>query len=296
MNLSLKIAALAILTVTSMNSFAGTVHGPRVIYGNDDRKDIYQVTNPLYLKLADSTVALVQSSNITQNSSGIMSISGETLMNVMGVCASEPFATQPSGAFCSGTLVGKSTILTAGHCITSQSECNTTKFVFGYDVDQAGNFPKSAKESEVYSCKSIMHREQNGSGADFGVIQLDREVSGHLPVKLSARTVSNPIANGSKLLMIGHPSGLPTKLDDGGIVRDGSTNGYFVATTDSYGGNSGSGVFNITTGEIEGVLVRGEQDFVQRGSCYVSNVCSATGCRGEDVTKASSIVSYIPAN
>jgi V8-like Glu-specific endopeptidase len=291
MNASIPIALVAILSLTSISSFASS---PKVIYGTDDRKDLYQVTNPLYLKFADSTVALVEAESVTQNASGIMNIVGLTLIDAINVCSTEAFATQPTGAFCSGSLVGKNVILTAGHCITSQAECNTTKFVFGYAITQAGVFPTTAKESEVYGCKSILHREQNASGADFGVILLDRDVTNHIPLKLSARTVAAPITNGSKLLFIGNPSGLPTKLDDGGFVRDGTQNGFFVATIDSYGGSSGAPVLNPTTGEIEGILARGENDYVQKGSCYVSNVCTATSCRGQDVTKASSMAAYIP--
>jgi V8-like Glu-specific endopeptidase len=288
-----RIAVVAILSSLSISSaFAGSNHAP-VIYGNDDRKDLYQVTNPLYRKLADSTVALVEAGNITQNSSGILALKSDTLMDIMGVCSTERFATQPSAAFCSGSLIGKNIVLTAGHCITDQESCNNTKMIFGYDVNQDGVFPKEAKESQTYGCKSIIHREQDGEGADFGIIELDRNVTDHVPLKLADRANST-IENGAKLLMIGHPSGLPTKVDDGGKVRDNSPNGFFVGTTDSYGGNSGSAVMNQTTGEIEGVLVRGENDFVSQGSCYISNVCPEDGCRGEDITKVSSVKPFVP--
>jgi V8-like Glu-specific endopeptidase len=86
---------------------------------------------------------------------------------------------------------------------------------------------------------------------------------------------------------------LPTKIDDGAQVRSNAPSGYFVATTDSYGGNSGSSVFNYDTGEVEGVLVRGEDDYVYRNGCMVSNVCEESGCRGEDVTKISSVLPYL---
>ena len=36
---------------------------------------------------------------------------------------------------------------------------------------------------------------------------------------------------------------------------------YFTANLDTYRGNSGSPVFNAITHKVEGVLVRGEQDF-----------------------------------
>jgi V8-like Glu-specific endopeptidase len=286
-------SAFFILSIILSSQALAQTH---VIYGTDDRKDLYAVTNPMYVKMTDSTVALMQASDLSQNSSGVIDINAQTFQALMQVCTSERFYDQPSGAFCSGTLIGKNLILTAGHCITDADSCASTKFVFGYHIYKAGKYPTSAPESEVYGCKSIIHREQNDTGADFGIIETDRDVTGHAPLALNTNRVNSTIAKGAKLLMIGHPSGLPTKLDDGGLVRNPSPDGFFVATTDSYGGNSGSGVFNQDKGTLEGVLVRGENDFNydEKQGCYVSNVCPETGCRGEDVTKVASIIPFVP--
>src|SRR6185295_6557109 len=98
-----------------------------------------------------------------------------------------------------------------------------------------------------------------------------------------------------KIIVIGHPAGLPTKVAGGAAVRDEKPAGYFTANLDTYGGNSGSAVFNAVTGLVEGILVRGENDYVWKGSCRVSNVCTNEGCRGEDVTKVSALADIIPA-
>ena len=59
-----------------------------------------------------------------------------------------------------------------------------------------------------------------------------------------------------------------------------------MATTDTFGGNSGSGVYLADTGEVAGILVRGETDYVLDSNlnCYHVNYCSETGCSGEDST------------
>jgi V8-like Glu-specific endopeptidase len=89
---------------------------------------------------------------------------------------------------------------------------------------------------------------------------------------------------GSEVLVIGHPTGLPTKLADGAVIRSLKET-YFIANLDTYGGNSGSAVFDANSGLVEGILVRGEQDYVRSSSgCLASNVCRNDGCRGEDVT------------
>jgi V8-like Glu-specific endopeptidase len=284
------IAVLAICSLTNTSAFASE----KVIYGIDNRKDLFEVTNPMHLKLADSTVALVRRNDMTQNSSGMIRIFAGTLEQAMGVCKKERFSDQPSGGFCSGSLIGKGLILTAGHCITSMSDCQSTSFVFGYAVNKKGAYPSEVPSQDVVGCKNIVYRVQEGKGADFAIIELDREITQHEPLKLANRTTKNELKRGDKLLMIGHPSGIPTKIDDGASVRDPSPKGYLVANTDSYGGNSGSAVFNLATGEIEGVLVRGETDFVYQNGCYVSNVCDENGCRGEDITKISSVLPKMP--
>ncbi|MFN8369647.1 MAG: S46 family peptidase [Bacteriovoracaceae bacterium] len=85
--------------------------------------------------------------------------------------------------------------------------------------------------------------------------------------------------------------GLPTKISDGANVRTNNNPKYFVANLDTYGGNSGSAVFNTKTGEVEGILVRGENDYVYDSAqgCRVSNKCTNAGCRGEDVTRITNI-------
>ncbi len=290
MNKHLLIALSAILFTGT--AFAGQT-GVNVVYGEDNRKDLYEVTNPMYLKLARSTVALVKTKSLAQNSSGTIEIKASSFQQVMGVCKNEPFFDQPSGGFCSGSLIGKNMILTAGHCIKSQSDCMGTSFVFDYAVSAKGKYPRFAKEADVYKCSNVIHTEAFGNGSDFAIVTLDREVTGREPLELARERSKRVIPNGTELLMIGHPAGLPTKFDDGGKVRSNNQDGFFVATTDSYGGNSGSAVFNKKTGKIEGVLVRGETDYVYANGCRVSKVCSETTCRGEDVTKISSVLPYL---
>lgn len=47
-------------------------------------------------------------------------------------------------------------------------------------------------------------------------------------------------------------------------------------------------------GVVEGILVRGEADYVSNGTCNVSKVCPSTGCRGEDCTRIAELIDLIP--
>lgn len=263
----------------------------KVIYGVDDRLDLHQVTDAKLLKLADSTVGLFQGYDVTVEGEKAL-LKTESYADGYGLCKEEPFYDQVTGAFCSGSLVAPDVIMTAGHCVKSDSACKDTKFVFGFGIKKQGVLPTEVPASEVYSCAQLIGREQVGTGADWALIKLDRPVTGHAPLKYDT---GDAVKNGDPLVVIGHPAGLPTKVAGGATVRDASKNGYFVANLDTYGGNSGSAVFNAKTGVIVGILVRGENDYVYKNGCRVSNVCPADGCRGEDVTKLSSITSPFKA-
>jgi hypothetical protein len=128
------------------------------------------------------------------------------------------------------------------------------------------------------------------SSKDFALLRLTRKVPNHRPLVMQ----STPVQRGDELYIIGHPAGLPTKISGGAKVRT-LKDTYFTANLDSYGGNSGSAVFNARTNEIVGILVRGDQDFVydSKNSCTRSRVCDNNGCRGEDVTNITYVVEAI---
>jgi hypothetical protein len=264
----------------------------QVIYGSDDRIDVYQTENSKLRSLADSTVALMQASSV-RTEGAVAKLETEPYGTGNGLCKEEPFYDQVTAAFCSGSLVAPDIIMTAEHCVTSQENCAGIKFVFGFAVKEKDKMPDSVPSKDVYGCKQLLGREQINDGQDWALVKLDRPVTGHAVLKLNKTGV---IANKTPIVVIGHPAGLPTKIAGGAEVRDASKNGYFVANLDTYGGNSGSAVFNAKTGLVEGILVRGENDYVYKGSCRVSNVCPADGCRGEDVTKISAVSDKIPAS
>lgn len=278
------IKTLAMLSIIAVAQLSQAQFSPLVIYGDDNRKDYYQEASSTNQDLADSTVALFSNSDIQIDSVlGLATLKESSFKARYGLCDSEPFADQNIGAFCSGFLVGPDLIATAGHCIT-KSECADVSFVFGYKKTEATSDTSKVPSKNVFRCKEVVSREENYD-KDYALVKLDRPVENFKPLKLS----NTQVQTGDKLLMIGHPSGLPVKIADEAIVRNLKTS-YFVASTDSYGGNSGSAVFN-STGDVVGILVRGEADYVYDSArqCKVSKVCAENGCRGEDIT----FISYI---
>jgi subtilisin-like proprotein convertase family protein len=260
-----------------------------VIYGADNRKNLVDVADTELRRVARSTVALMESDDLSDAGSGRTRIRSESYATRNNLCSDEPFREEKLAAFCSGSLVAPNLVITAGHCITA-AKCASVKFVFDYAVTTRGVTPEDIESSKVYGCAEVVGRELQSNGSDWAVVRLDRAVADREPLRLRR---SGEIAAGAELVVIGHPVGLPTKIAGGAKVRS-LTPDYFVANLDTYGGNSGSAVFNAQTLEIEGILVRGETDFVARGSCMVSNRCADDACRGEDVTRISKVLAHVP--
>lgn len=265
----------------------------RVIYGVDDRKDYHEITDPTVRRIADATVALFETESLEPLMAGVSSIKSRTLKSRHNLCEGERFDQQPVASFCSGTLIGPDLVLTAGHCVGEVSQMDriarlaNIRFIFGYRTHDGGRPTDSSPESHVYSGREVVAGEHIGDrGRDWAVVRLDRPVDPGVATPVG-NFMRGDIAMGRSVYVIGYPSGLPLKYAPGANVRENDNPDYFVANLDTYGGNSGSGVFDGETNALVGVLVRGETDYVtdEAGNCTRSNVCPTTGCRGEDVTR-----------
>ena len=293
--LGILIPAYAVLTPRAgvVSGFRDAVSDAKSIYGDDNRIDYYNASAET-MALADSVVSFWKSAKLTDQGANFK-LATRTLGEAKNLCAGEAFREQNVGAFCSGSLVGDDLVMTAGHCITDAASCADARIVFGHKVTKAGRAGISTvAKGEVYSCSSIVARklEEGKLGSDYALIKLDRKVSGHKPLAINR---SGSIAKGTKLMVIGHPSGLPLKIAAGATVRDASKPEYFVCDLDTFGGNSGSPVFNNVTKKIEGILVRGDEDYSPTpAGCNVATKYAQNGGRGEDVTKISQVSSFIP--
>lgn len=276
-------------TTDSTNNKIDKSLSARVIYGDDDRLDLFEVTDPTLYNLARSTAVLMYADQLKADGDKYNIISS-TFKQEFSLCSTEKFGHQYSAGFCSGFLIADNILVTAGHCVRNQSGCDRTSFVFDYAVNDGNDpGPSSVSSSQVYSCKQLIKSFTKYDGADYAVIELDKAVTDRLP--LSVRT-DGKIKINEPLVVVGYPSGIPMKVAGGANVRH-QASGYFVANLDTYGGNSGSAVFNADTGLVEGILVRGEGDFVVKDGCRVSNVCENNACRGEDVTRIEYAVSSL---
>ena len=241
------------------------------IYGQDDRTDVYAHSNQSLVDLTrQSIVALMRPSMIDTRDASDIGLFAHSLGEAYDLCSGQRFADQPAAAFCSGTLIDSDLVLTAGHCVTSSSDCADTRLVFNYYM-ASENERATITSEDVFNCAEIVvHELSSGRETlDYAVIRLDRSAAPrHRPAPV--RTAVSPLSSGDPITIIGFGSGIPAKIDNGGQVVDAraSLMDYFTGTTDAFGGNSGSGVFNAA-GEVVGILVRGATDYESSGGCTV---------------------------
>lgn len=255
-----------------------------LIYGNDDRVEIDQYPDTRFIQKAQSVAIRVSKRRLTEDRNNperilFPNIPLETSMPQ--ICPDERFVDQVSLGSCSGFLVNNKTLVTAGHCVMNERECNDNRWVFGFKGDTT-----ELAANQVYSCKKIITQKYIYSAkeiSDYAVIELDRPVKNYRPLEL--RKFGRVLLN-TPLVVIGHPLGLPMKATDGAVVtrmneieREAPIKSfllrshYFTANLDSYGGNSGSPVFNKKNGKVEGILIQGAEDFFynKEKDCLESN-------------------------
>ena len=273
--------AQSLASVATPKLTAALKAGQRAIYGVDDRKEAFEIPASAR-QLAAASVALVQASDLRRSSGG-WRLATTSFKEEYELCPQEKFGSQPLGCFCSGVLVAPDVIATAGHCIEKAADLATTRFVFGFRMLDRKKARTTFPDDDVYTGTKILGRRLSEDGTDWAVIRLDRPVVGRKPVKFRS---SGKVSDTEPLFVIGHPCGLPQKYAAGATVQQNSRRVYFVANLDTYGGNSGSPVFGARSRTLEGLLVRGQTDFVKVGSCHVSQVFPTTGAGGEDVTRS----------
>lgn len=245
------------IVLFSLNSFANS----NVIYGEDNRMDVFETTSPEYKKYASSTLARIDMNELKGwKFLKLWELKKPKILKDMNACSDEKFLNQPTLAGCTAFLVSPKHIVTAGHCISDHTCRNGLYYwFFDYHMPEEGEFQVKRPREDFVSCKKVVKRIfSKTTGEDYALIELKKEVKDRAPLKFRKEGTASV---GDELVIVGHPSGLPTKIADGARVKEVNKH-FFTANLDAFGGNSGSPVINTRTGEVEGILVRGQKDYV----------------------------------
>lgn len=271
----------------------------KVIYGEDNRvliKDLDPHYDESTIVLARSVLAQIPNWRITTNDKNTIGVETRDLKTGLNFCDGERFLEEPLVSSCTAFLVAPDLIVTAGHCIRDKYECKKQTWVFDYDDRSDFLPPKSTitfSKEKAYSCKELVSWSSNPK-LDYALVRLDRPVLDRTPLKIRR---DGKTSSKESLIVIGHPLGLPKMLATNIMIRDNSLDFVFKTNADTFSGNSGSPVLGINSGLVEGILVRGDDDFktdLDLG-CSRPAKCGDKECRGESVQRSTYLpFKYIP--
>jgi hypothetical protein len=257
------------------------------VYGADTRQEARLHPDPLLRDRARlSTLALVPKASLTPAGER-MQFSAPSFAEENPLCEDAAFQDQPVLADCSGVLVAADLVLTAGHCVESQAECERTAFVLDFTLNEGGELV--IPSDKVFECEELLAQELTPLGKpvlfDHALIRLKAPgASGGRPVPVRG----DPVGLTEPLALIGTSLGLPIKIDSAGKVVDpgGADHDYFAAQFDLFHRGSGSPVFDMS-GNLVGVGVRGGVDFDSEGACVRLRSVSENSTYAEEASYAS---------
>lgn len=280
-----------------------------ILWLSDDRQEAVDVSNWKAREVAmRSTFMFVCSSQVNVSDPANVVVSGNTLNDRVEakygneLCASERFANQVAPGFCTGVLIDHDLILTAAHCVAatgSEAEpclSSSIQLIGNYSLTSGGSV-RQLTSSDVFDVVGFavepVFVDSAQKSDDYAIVRLDRSATPQFQ-PVAVRTEFAPVPGNGEVTIAGHPTGLPLKVDDIGVVVIQGWRGWgqyscttdcdmFSSNSDAFKGNSGGGVFLRPGYELAGVLFynrSGVPDYVTQSgaSCATASECDESGC------------------
>ncbi len=300
MNLLLSLPLILMLVKTDIAHAAFfDAFNDKVIYGEDNRSmlsDLDSENDAEVLAFSRAVLAQIPNWRITSNEESTIGIETRDLKTGLNFCDGERFLDMPLVASCTAFMVSADLIVTAGHCVKDKYDCKKQTWVLDYNDKMDFIPPKSTvtfPKDKTYACKELVSWSLN-SKLDYALVRLDRAITDRAPLKIrrEGKTSSNEL-----LMALGHPLGMPKMLASNIMIRDNTLDFVFKTNADTFSGNSGSPVLGIKSKLVEGILVRGDDDFRTDFDlgCDRPAKCGDKECRGESVQRSTYLpFKYIP--
>lgn len=282
-----KLTFLPFIFLMSLPVMAKVSLVDSIVYGKKDDRvlvtDLNPKTSQKYIEAGRSVLAMVTKDKVADLGFGKTRIATKSVANEFNICRDQRLSEQPSGASCTGFLVGPDTLVTAGHCIKDLKDCQSKLWVLDFKFNEkfkGNNVNLIVETNKTYNCKEIIARK-SGMINDYAVIKLDRPVTGRKPLLIRRE---GKISKSARVYAIGYPLGIPQTLTRGAQITGNLMPQYFELKIDTFMGNSGSPIINEDTGVVEGILVKGgaDADFSLFGACYDVNTCDGLLCDSDE--------------
>jgi hypothetical protein len=196
--------------------------------------------------------------------------------------------------WCTGVMISENLFLSAGHCfdqtgggwqrprvngtsdiIPVQEIARNMHVNFNFQDDPAGQ----PRQDVEFAVEALL--EYRLGGLDFAVVRLAGQPGRQFGV---GRIASRDAGEGDMLAIIGHPAGVPKRIEAGPLTSfDGDRLRY--DDIDTLGGNSGSAIWQSPNGLVVGVHTN--------GGCTTSGGGSNSGVRIARILEESPIVSAV---
>lgn len=243
------------------------------------RRDPHRLVRPTLRRAVRGTAMLVDREQVERLDGDQVALDARSLQQKRDLCPDQPFASQPAPGLCTAFLVGPRTLVTAGHCVRNDPECRATRVVFGYRLRSSEGTTEEISSDDLFECRSLIRTPDSPNRPDIAIVELDRPVPGRTPLRIRRST---PPKNGSRVALIGHPAGLPTKVAPDGRLLEVRPESVLRHDLNTITGDSGSPLVEPTSGDVVGVHVRGSGTFAEAPArdCRVARSCSS-GSRGD---------------
>lgn len=251
------------------------------VYGTDNRLDLKDIHSKRWKSWAQSVAGIVHSDSLTPEGNTLFKLKTVPLKKkISDLCADEPFLEQETGPFCTAFLVSENILATAGHCIKNEDRCKKLSFLFDYELSQEGRELSRVNADNIFACEKLLYVIAEDE-VDFALIKLD-----HSPMRPHFKLRENFWASYfDPLTILGFPLGLPLKIATDGHLRNRAGKSL-TTTVDAFYKNSGSPVLGEWSGVVEGILLGGDDDFVEKAGCKSTKICGPGECDGTTLLKS----------
>jgi hypothetical protein len=197
----------------------------------------------------------------------------------------------PCLAFGTAIPITRNIVLTAGHCL-KKTGLKDFYLVLGYADTAPGLNHFDFDTSNIYRGIQIIDLADDSTqpNNDYCFILLNKNLP-VLGVLINRQNRTGVIEK--DYYMVGYPLGIPEKISLGHLLSHDAGKDAYLLYIDSFGGNSGSPVFESKTDSLVGMLNHGENDFLFQPDidCKSFLFCSTAPCRGEKVESIAALLS-----